>query len=274
MSRNKKKRKAFKNEIQRNKVLIPAPYNVMRPANSLGLIDFGIEKPVVIEDEKPKEPETVDQSAIEKAAEAKDGTAIQQVTDAIDEVSASAEAESAKEAAESEEDVLIPEPVRMDPESIMTPIVEAIEDADMEGLTITEDTPPEEISSDEVEADDEEEHIPEFFANRDKALGMMQKVTEQENEKADRMLKEAGLEKLTIEPEEAKKEDESEPEPAKEEVSSGPLPHWIHDRKEDPSYLKGFVYLRSCTCSECGYHSHTEKPVCEGCGAKMVGEHE
>lgn len=47
------------------------------------------------------------------------------------------------------------------------------------------------------------------------------------------------------------------------------VPHWIHDRREDASYMSGFVYLPSCTCSECGYHSNKEKDVCPGCGNHM-----
>lgn len=46
-------------------------------------------------------------------------------------------------------------------------------------------------------------------------------------------------------------------------------PHWIHDTREDSSYLSGFVYLPSCTCSECSYHSNKEKDVCPGCGSHM-----
>lgn len=47
------------------------------------------------------------------------------------------------------------------------------------------------------------------------------------------------------------------------------IPHWIHDTKEDTHYINGIIYLPSCTCSECGYHSNKEKEYCPHCGTKM-----
>jgi rubrerythrin len=47
------------------------------------------------------------------------------------------------------------------------------------------------------------------------------------------------------------------------------IPHWIHDIREDPSSVKGFVYLRTCTCSVCGYKASFEKPFCPHCKAVM-----
>ena len=47
------------------------------------------------------------------------------------------------------------------------------------------------------------------------------------------------------------------------------LPHWEHDKVEDETYMGGYKYLPSCTCSECGYHSNQEKDVCPNCGANM-----
>jgi rubrerythrin len=47
------------------------------------------------------------------------------------------------------------------------------------------------------------------------------------------------------------------------------VPHWIHEKIEDPSSVTGFMYSRSCTCSECGYEASFEKPKCPHCGADM-----
>ncbi len=47
------------------------------------------------------------------------------------------------------------------------------------------------------------------------------------------------------------------------------VPHWIHEKIEDPSYVGGFRYARNCTCSECGYESSFEKKTCPHCGVKM-----
>ncbi len=47
------------------------------------------------------------------------------------------------------------------------------------------------------------------------------------------------------------------------------VPHWIHDTREDEHSVSGIIYLRSCKCSECGYHANMEKPVCPQCGSKM-----
>ncbi len=47
------------------------------------------------------------------------------------------------------------------------------------------------------------------------------------------------------------------------------LPHWIHDTVEDESYVTGYKVLPSCVCSECGYHSNSEKTVCPKCGERM-----
>lgn len=46
-------------------------------------------------------------------------------------------------------------------------------------------------------------------------------------------------------------------------------PHWVHDTKENPNYINGVMYLPSCTCSRCGYHSNKEKEICPGCGQHM-----
>ena len=50
-------------------------------------------------------------------------------------------------------------------------------------------------------------------------------------------------------------------------ISSNPI--WIHDKVEDASYVTGYKLLRSCTCSNCGYHISSPKPVCPRCGIKM-----
>ena len=47
------------------------------------------------------------------------------------------------------------------------------------------------------------------------------------------------------------------------------IPHWIHDKKEDPSSITGFIYERSCTCSVCGFRVNMERPKCPHCGADM-----
>lgn len=56
------------------------------------------------------------------------------------------------------------------------------------------------------------------------------------------------------------------------EAMKDAIPHWIHDKREDPSSVTGFIYLPGCTCSSCGYHSNMEKPVCPHCGARMSRE--
>ena len=47
------------------------------------------------------------------------------------------------------------------------------------------------------------------------------------------------------------------------------LPHWVHETKEDPSYVTGFYYLPGCKCSECGFKVSYERPYCPHCGSKM-----
>ena len=53
------------------------------------------------------------------------------------------------------------------------------------------------------------------------------------------------------------------------EAFQNAVPHWIHDRTEDSSYVTGYRYERSCTCSSCGYKASLEKEYCPGCGKKM-----
>lgn len=43
--------------------------------------------------------------------------------------------------------------------------------------------------------------------------------------------------------------------------------HWIHE-----SSVTGFVYVRECACSECGYKANIEKTICSHCGAKMTDD--
>lgn len=45
--------------------------------------------------------------------------------------------------------------------------------------------------------------------------------------------------------------------------------YWIHKKKEDKNSVSGFIYLRECTCSNCGYEANMEKPVCPSCQAIM-----
>ena len=47
------------------------------------------------------------------------------------------------------------------------------------------------------------------------------------------------------------------------------IPHWIHEKVEDPSYVGGFRYARNCTCSVCGYEASFEKEKCPHCGTVM-----
>jgi rubrerythrin len=47
------------------------------------------------------------------------------------------------------------------------------------------------------------------------------------------------------------------------------IPHWIHDTRKDDSSVTGEVFLPSCKCSLCGYHSNMEKERCPHCGAIM-----
>ena len=44
--------------------------------------------------------------------------------------------------------------------------------------------------------------------------------------------------------------------------------YWIHDRKPDPSFLRGYALLPSCTCSHCGARFNFERDRCS-CGAYM-----
>ena len=45
--------------------------------------------------------------------------------------------------------------------------------------------------------------------------------------------------------------------------------YWIHDTVKDSNYLNGVKVLPRCKCSNCGYVSNYEKPVCPSCGAKQ-----
>ncbi|MBR4446102.1 MAG: hypothetical protein IKS37_09460 [Solobacterium sp.] len=47
------------------------------------------------------------------------------------------------------------------------------------------------------------------------------------------------------------------------------VPHWEHEKIEDPSYVLGYRYARNCRCSVCGYESSFEKPECPRCRKKM-----
>ena len=45
--------------------------------------------------------------------------------------------------------------------------------------------------------------------------------------------------------------------------------HWKHTKVKDPKLVSGYLYKPECTCSNCGYYSTMEKPVCPKCGAEM-----
>lgn len=45
--------------------------------------------------------------------------------------------------------------------------------------------------------------------------------------------------------------------------------YWIHKRKEDINSVSGYIYLRECKCSNCGYEANMEKPICPHCLAVM-----
>ena len=53
------------------------------------------------------------------------------------------------------------------------------------------------------------------------------------------------------------------------EAIQNAIPHWIHDKKEDPTSVTGFLYLRSCRCSVCGCEVSFERPKCPHCGTDM-----
>ena len=53
------------------------------------------------------------------------------------------------------------------------------------------------------------------------------------------------------------------------EAIQNQVPHWIHEKIEDPSSSTGYMYSRSCTCSQCGFEASFEKPRCPHCGAEM-----
>ena len=53
------------------------------------------------------------------------------------------------------------------------------------------------------------------------------------------------------------------------EAIQNQVPHWIHEKIEDPSSITGYMYSRSCTCSQCGFEASFEKPRCPHCGAEM-----
>lgn len=44
---------------------------------------------------------------------------------------------------------------------------------------------------------------------------------------------------------------------------------WIHEKVPDPSYMRGYKILPSCTCSVCGGYSNSPRPVCPSCGRRM-----
>jgi hypothetical protein len=46
--------------------------------------------------------------------------------------------------------------------------------------------------------------------------------------------------------------------------------YWIHEKREDPTSVNGFIYETACKCSACGYFTNLEKKVCPNCGAKMT----
>lgn len=48
--------------------------------------------------------------------------------------------------------------------------------------------------------------------------------------------------------------------------------YWIHKQIPNEQALNGFFYSRECKCSECGYESNIEKPVCPNCKAQMQKE--
>lgn len=53
--------------------------------------------------------------------------------------------------------------------------------------------------------------------------------------------------------------------------SKKPAPHayWIHEKIKVKQSVTGFYYLPDCTCSNCGYYSRRELPVCLNCNALM-----
>ena len=53
------------------------------------------------------------------------------------------------------------------------------------------------------------------------------------------------------------------------EAIQNQVPHWIHEKIEDPSSITGYMYSRSCTCSQCGFEASFEKPRCPHCGSEM-----
>lgn len=129
----------------------------------------------------------------------------------------------------------------------------------------------EEAADHEAEQEDEEESpMPNFFANRNAAMQMLNQATEKAVKDAEDFMEEAGIEPIVIDrsaDSELKLEEPAEePEEEKEIVRA----KWIHDRREDPAYVKGFAYLRTCTCSVCGYKAAHEFPKCPQCHAEMV----
>ena len=47
-------------------------------------------------------------------------------------------------------------------------------------------------------------------------------------------------------------------------------PIWIHDKIENPSFVTGYMILKSCTCGVCGYHTNIERDVCPNCNTVMT----
>ena len=45
--------------------------------------------------------------------------------------------------------------------------------------------------------------------------------------------------------------------------------HWIHDRVENKSSVKGYFILPGCVCSSCGTPQPSEREKCPRCGAIM-----
>lgn len=53
------------------------------------------------------------------------------------------------------------------------------------------------------------------------------------------------------------------------EAFQNAVPHWIHEKIEDKTYVTGYRYGRRCRCSSCGHEASFEKEICPGCGRKM-----
>ena len=159
---------------------------------------------------------------------------------------------------EEETEIVSETPVSMKPiaDEIERIIADEANDGNISFDTETVET---EAKKDSEETEETIVMMPDFFRNRSKEMNMLNRETEKAAEQCKKEAETPDDSHLVVE------EDGSVPE--KRTLQQG---IWIHDKRPDPAYVTGYVLLRSCTCSACGFHTTREQAVCPGCGAEMV----